>query len=155
MCLLCMYGCVCVCVCRSMVERRSLTRVSCACVSPPQQGRAYADGRAHNFRSYRAHADAFKRQWCGGREMSSNEIEQDYWRIVETGVPNVEVSEWVRLFACVSACVRGERMLVCVSARLLTIRPGGVRERPGHDEGRERLRAREGAVRSSSERCAG
>lgn len=56
-----------------------------------QQGLAYADGRVHNFPSYRTHADAFKRRWSNGQELSSDEIEQDYWRIVETGVPNVEV----------------------------------------------------------------
>lgn len=61
-----------------------------------QQGRAYGDGRLHNFRSYRAHAAAFKTAWSGGREMTSDEIEQDYWRIVETGLPNVEV----RVFVC-------------------------------------------------------
>ncbi|KAF1329798.1 Histone demethylase, partial [Globisporangium splendens] len=56
-----------------------------------QQGLAYGDGRVHNFKSYRAHADAFLQQWSGGRTLTSEEIEQDYWRIVETGETRVEV----------------------------------------------------------------
>ncbi|RLN91305.1 hypothetical protein BBJ28_00018403 [Nothophytophthora sp. Chile5] len=61
-----------------------------------QEGHAYDDGRSHTFKSYRDNADAFRRQWFDARnldpnKMSSEEIEQEYWRIVESGAPNVEV----------------------------------------------------------------
>ncbi|RLN50172.1 hypothetical protein BBJ29_006123 [Phytophthora kernoviae] len=61
-----------------------------------EEGHAYGDGRVHTFRSYRASADKFRRRWFHSRgldpdEMTSDEIEQEYWRIVEAGGPNVEV----------------------------------------------------------------
>ncbi|KAG7389409.1 hypothetical protein PHYBOEH_007519 [Phytophthora boehmeriae] len=61
-----------------------------------EEGHAYEDGRTHTFRSYRASADKFRRRWLRSRgldpdQVTSDEIEQEYWRIVETGGPTVEV----------------------------------------------------------------
>jgi [histone H3]-trimethyl-L-lysine4 demethylase len=61
-----------------------------------QEGVEYGDGRTHTFRSYQAHADAFRAQWFESRGLdpatvTSDEIEQEYWRIVESGAPNVQV----------------------------------------------------------------
>lgn len=61
-----------------------------------QEGHAYGDGRTHTFKSFRASADAFRDRWFGSRgfdpdTMTSDEIEQEYWRIVQTGEPSVKV----------------------------------------------------------------
>ncbi|KAL4114694.1 hypothetical protein PRIC2_014150 [Phytophthora ramorum] len=61
-----------------------------------QEGHAYGDGRTHTFKSFRASADAFRDCWFGSRgldpdSMTSDTIEQEYWRIVQTGQPRVEV----------------------------------------------------------------
>jgi len=63
-----------------------------------QEGHAYADGRRHTFKSFRASADAFRDRWLRSRGLdpdsaTSDEIEQEYWRIVQTGEPIVEVTE--------------------------------------------------------------
>lgn len=61
-----------------------------------QEGHAYGDGRTHTFKSFRANADAFRDWWFKSRGLdpkttTSDEIEQEYWRVVQTGEPNVEV----------------------------------------------------------------
>ncbi|CAI5734834.1 unnamed protein product [Hyaloperonospora brassicae] len=61
-----------------------------------QEGRAYGKGRKHTFKSFRGTADAFRDQWLRSRELdpkatTSEEIEQEYWRIVQTGGPRTEV----------------------------------------------------------------
>ncbi|KAF1784720.1 Zinc finger, C5HC2-type [Phytophthora cactorum] len=61
-----------------------------------QEGHAYGDGRTHTFKSFRANADAFRDNWFMSRgldpdSMTSEEIEQEYWRVIQTGEPNVEV----------------------------------------------------------------
>ncbi|EGZ26944.1 hypothetical protein PHYSODRAFT_397432, partial [Phytophthora sojae] len=61
-----------------------------------QEGHAYGNGRTHTFKSFRANADAFRDRWFRSRgldpeTMSSDQIEQEYWRVVQTGEPNVEV----------------------------------------------------------------
>lgn len=62
-----------------------------------QQGKDYGDGRTHTFQSYKASADAFRHKWLRSRGLdprtvTSRQIEEEYWRIVETGEPAVEVS---------------------------------------------------------------
>ncbi|KAJ0407651.1 hypothetical protein P43SY_010192 [Pythium insidiosum] len=61
-----------------------------------QEGVDYADGRMHSFRSYQASANAFRHVWYSSRgvdpnAVTSEEIEQEYWRIVETGAPVMQV----------------------------------------------------------------
>eukprot|EP00644_Phytophthora_capsici_P017149 jgi/Phyca11/572401/estExt2_Genewise1.C_PHYCAscaffold_480062 len=61
-----------------------------------QEGHAYGDGRTHTFKSFRSNADAFRDWWFKSRGLdpkttTSDEIEQEYWRVVQTGEPNVEV----------------------------------------------------------------
>lgn len=61
-----------------------------------QQGKDYGDGREHTFRSFQESADAFRRKWLLSRGLdpdtvTSQHIEEEYWRIVETGMPAVEV----------------------------------------------------------------
>ncbi|RQM09965.1 hypothetical protein KXD40_002518 [Peronospora effusa] len=61
-----------------------------------QEGRAYGYGRKHTFKSFRANADASRAHWFSSRGMdpdtvTSDEIELEYWRIVQTGEPEVEV----------------------------------------------------------------
>ncbi|CAH0514709.1 unnamed protein product [Peronospora belbahrii] len=61
-----------------------------------QKGHAYGYGRRHTFKSFRANADAFRDHWFSSRGLdldtiSSDEIELEYWRIVQTGKPKVKV----------------------------------------------------------------
>ncbi|KAL7693703.1 putative JmjC domain, JmjN domain, Zinc finger, C5HC2-type [Plasmopara halstedii] len=61
-----------------------------------QEGHAYGDGRTHTFRSFRANATAFKDHWFKSRGLDPNkitsiEIEQEYWRVIQTGQPKIEV----------------------------------------------------------------
>ncbi|ETM50315.1 hypothetical protein F442_05840 [Phytophthora nicotianae P10297] len=61
-----------------------------------QEGHAYGDGRTHTFKSFRANADAFRDNWFWSRgldpdSLTSEEIEREYWRVIQTGEPNVEV----------------------------------------------------------------
>ncbi|TMW60236.1 hypothetical protein Poli38472_000278 [Pythium oligandrum] len=61
-----------------------------------QEGVDYEDGRQHTFATYRAAADTFRKQWFSAQgydpdTITSAQIEQEYWRIVETGGPAVQV----------------------------------------------------------------
>ncbi|TDH69385.1 hypothetical protein CCR75_002814 [Bremia lactucae] len=61
-----------------------------------QEGHAYGDGRTHTFKSFRANAHAFRDKWFQTRglnrnNMTSEEIEKEYWHIIQTGGPSVEV----------------------------------------------------------------
>ncbi|KAG6972075.1 hypothetical protein JG687_00001658 [Phytophthora cactorum] len=52
--------------------------------------------KIHELQSFRANADAFRDNWFMSRgldpdSMTSEEIEQEYWRVIQTGEPNVEV----------------------------------------------------------------
>ncbi|KAI9908289.1 hypothetical protein PsorP6_016452 [Peronosclerospora sorghi] len=61
-----------------------------------QEGRAYETGKTHTFKSFRAAANAFRTRWFRARgvdpdAMTSEALEQAYWRIVETRAPKVKV----------------------------------------------------------------
>ena len=61
-----------------------------------QEGRAYGKGRTHTFKSFRGTADAFRSRWFSSRGLdpkttTSDEIEREYWRIVQMGGPRTEV----------------------------------------------------------------
>jgi hypothetical protein len=73
-----------------------LTLISCRVCVYCQQGKDYGDGRTHTFQSYKASADGFRSKWLQSRGLdprtvTSRQIEEEYWRIVETGEPVVEV----------------------------------------------------------------
>lgn len=52
----------------------------------------YGDGKLHNLSSFKKMAKQFKRKWFGDNEnVSASEIENTYWKIVETAEENVQV----------------------------------------------------------------
>ena len=62
-----------------------------------QEGRAYGKGRTHTFKSFREDADAFRKRWFSSRGLdptttTSDEVAQEYWRVVQMGGPRTEVS---------------------------------------------------------------
>lgn len=61
-----------------------------------QEGHAFDYGRKHTFKSFHANADASRDHWFSSRgvdpdTITSDEIELEYWRIVQTGKPEVQV----------------------------------------------------------------
>uniref|UniRef100_M4BIH9 JmjN domain-containing protein n=1 Tax=Hyaloperonospora arabidopsidis (strain Emoy2) TaxID=559515 RepID=M4BIH9_HYAAE len=61
-----------------------------------QEGRAYGKGRTHTFKSFREDADAFRKRWFSSRGLdptttTSDEVAQEYWRVVQMGGPRTEV----------------------------------------------------------------
>lgn len=68
-----------------------LQRINCL-----QEGKYYDDGRKHTFRSYqKAAAEFHQAYWtkkgCDPASITSEQIEKEYWRIVETNPESVEV----------------------------------------------------------------
>ena len=112
-----------------------------------QEGRAYGKGRKHTFKSFRGTADAFRDQWFHSRGLdpkstTSEEIEQEYWRIVQTGGPRTEV-----LLDTCGGGDHGGGVELRVDDDVL--HSGGVRKRSQHCASRQRISALSQAVHIS------
>ncbi len=51
----------------------------------------YEVGRQHSFSSFKKWADEFKSKWFGGKEVSPEEIEKEFWDIVEKAETHLTV----------------------------------------------------------------